>query len=386
MFRITENGTYGLPSCADPFFQKYLEVFDSVQVLGNPVRDYIDTSALVKMTDPRISVRITPNNAMPQDFKNDKVIVRVLREEISKAEAILVKPTNRKGIIALKLAEELKKPYMIDVTGDIHNALKQHPSFLKRLYAPILYRQIKNAIKKCQFGLYVSKDYLQQQYPIAGEQCGCSDVVLEPACQEVLEKRIKKIQNHASTDKFEIALIGFYQGKMKGVDTAIRALAKLPSNFHLNILGNGTQENREHWFKYAAELGMDAPHERISFPTPLPNATAVLNWLDTQDFFVLPTRSEGFGRCVAEAMSRGCVCFATDICTMPELLEQECLHPLDDDATLKSLIETYAGDKDKMIANAKRNFDKAKEYDFEVLRTRRNAFLEKFKAYCEQQK
>jgi glycosyltransferase involved in cell wall biosynthesis len=131
---------------------------------------------------------------------------------------------------------------------------------------------------------------------------------------------------------------------------------------------------------------MDTPNERISFPKPLPNETAVLNWLDTQDFFVLPTRSEGFGRCVAEAMSRGCVCFATDICTMPELLAPECLHPLDDDVTLKSLIETFAGNKDKMIANAKRNFDKAKEYDFEVLRTRRNAFLEKFKAYCEQQK
>ena len=36
-----------------------------------------------------------------------------------------------------------------------------------------------------------------------------------------------------------------------------------------------------------------------------------------------------------------------------------------------------------MKANAKRNFEKAKEYDFEILRERRNKFLNQFKEYCE---
>ena len=187
------------------------------------------------------------------------------------------------------------------------------------------------------------------------------------------------------TDIVEISLIGFYQGKMKGVDTAIRALSKLPENFRLNILGNGTQKSRDHWYDYASSLGIKNPKNRITFPAPLPNATAVLEWLDTQDFFVLPTRSEGFGRCVAEAMSRGCVCFATDICTMPELLEKECLHPLGDGDRLAELILKYNTDKELMKANAKRNFEKAKEYDFEILRERRNKFLNQFKEYCERQ-
>lgn len=386
MFREEGRQTYALPSCADPFFQKYLDVFEKVRVLGIPVRDYLDTSALVKMTDPRISVRISKPNTAPADFMNDKEVKRVLREEIEKAEAILVKPASRRGMMAIKIAEELHKPYMIEMTGDIHNALKQHPSLLKRMYAPFFYWQIKNAIKNCKFGIYVSKDYLQQQFPINGIMCGCADVILEPADEQILERRYEKIDAKQESDIVEISLIGFYQGKMKGVDTAIRALSKLPNNYRLNILGNGTQKSRDHWYGYASSLGIKNPKNRITFPAPLPNATAVLEWLDTQDFFVLPTRSEGFGRCVAEAMSRGCVCFATNICTMPELLEKECLHPLGDGDRLAELILKYNTDKELMKANAKRNFEKAKEYDFEILRERRNIFLNQFKEYCESKK
>ena len=85
-------------------------------------------------------------------------------------------------------------------------------------------------------------------------------------------------------------------------------------------------------------------------------------------------------------MSRGCVCFATDICTMPELLEKECLHPLGDGDRLAELILKFNTDKGLMKANAQRNFEKAKEYDFEILRERRNKFLNQFKEYCESKK
>lgn len=90
---------------------------------------------------------------------------------------------------------------------------------------------------------------------------------------------------------------------------------------------------------------------------------------------IVTRSSEGFGRCVAEAMSRGCICFATDICTMPELLEKRCLHPIDDDLRLAQLILDFCMNKELMRENAKRNYEKAKEYDFEVLRERRNVFF-----------
>lgn len=382
MFREEGGQTYALPSCADPFFQKYLDVFDEVRVLGIPVRDYLDTSALVKMSDTRISVRIAKPNTAPADFKNDKEVKRVLREEIEKAEAILVKPASRRGMMAIKIAEELHKPYMIENTGDIHNALKQHPSLLKRLYAPFFYRQIKNAIKNCKFGLYVSQDYLQQQFPINGEMCGCSDVIIEPSDPSILERRYSLIESMKNRDVINIAQIGFYQGKMKGVDTAIRALSQLPNKFHLNILGNGTEENRNGWYNYAASLGISNPKERIHFPKPLPNSHAVLEWIDTQDFLILPTLSEGLCRCLVEAISRGCVCFATNICSMPELLTDDCLHPIKDDKALAKMLLNASNNEDWMKQMAKRNFEHSKNYEFEKLRQKRMEFLKKFETYC----
>ena len=67
---------------------------------------------------------------------------------------------------------------------------------------------------------------------------------------------------------------------------------------------------------------------------------------------------------------------------MPELLDPSCLHPLDDDKKLAELLIQFSNDKELMKLNAKRNFEKAKEYDFDLLREKRNAFLNEFKEYC----
>ena len=379
-----ENGLfYGLTSSADSFFEKYLDVFSSIDIIGCPITSVLNKSYFVKIEDNRIRIKIVDSNAKPQNCMKDGLNRTILYEEIRKADAILIKPSTRRGIMAMRIAKKLNKPFMIEMTGDIHNALLQHPDWKHRLYAPILYRQIKKEIEYCHFGLYVSRDYLQSRYPIKGEMCGCSDVILEPAEPAILEHRIAMIDALQSKDRVDIALIGFYQGLMKGVDTAIRALSQLPEKFHLNILGNGTEENRQKWIAYGEGRGV---HGRIHFPQPLSSSHDVLQWLDTQDFFVLPTLSEGFGRCVAEAMSRGCVCFCTDICTMPELLPKECLFPKKDDVSLASMIKDAYDNPAKMKELARINFEHAKDYDFELLRERRNAFLQRFKSYCEQMK
>lgn len=380
MFYKDAEKTFGLPSCADPFFEKYLDVFATVRVLGEHIKSYLDKSALVEIKNKKIQVDILPSNTKPKDFANDRFLRKKLKEEIKRAEAILIKPASRRGMMAIKIAEKLNKPYMIEMTGDIHNALIQSPSRFKRLYAPFLYRQIRKTVKNCEFGLYVSKDYLQGKYPIKGKMCGCSDVVLDLSSSDVLEKRLNKIDKMKAGNIINLALVGFYQGNGKGVDTALRALARLPENFHLSVLGNGTEENRKMWYNYGKEKGVS--ENRIHFPEPLPSAQAVLHWLDDYDIFVFPTRSEGLSRALAEAMSRGMPCFATNICTMPELLPEECLFELDDDKKLSELILKYVNDKEMMKKAARVNFEHIKDYNFDTLKKRRDDFLLEFKEYC----
>lgn len=380
MFMHDAGVSYGLPSCADRFFEKYLDVFDSVTVLGEPLKKYLSSSSLAPIKNDRISVKILPPNTRPKDFVNDRFVKKQLKKMISQADAILIKPASRRGMTAIRIAKKLGKPYMIEMTGDIHNALLQSPDKIKRMYAPLLYRQITHTIRDCRFGLYVSQNYLQSKYPICGKMCGCSDVVLEPSDQTVLDRRIEKINAMEPGTIIKLALVGFYQGNGKGIDTALRAMSRLPSNYRLSVLGNGTAENREKWYAYGAQRGVN--RDRLEFPEPLGSATEVLHWLDQYDFFVFPTRSEGLSRAVMEAMSRGMPCFATDICTMPELLPKRCLFPLDDDRKLAELLIEYTQNKELMRAVACENFAHACDYDFEKLRQRRNEFLSEFRTYC----
>ena len=380
MFFGKDGSIYGLPSCADSFFEKYLDVFDNVHVIGEPPKSYLSQNAFIEIKNPRITVNVLPPNTSPKDFINDCVIKKELYRYIKNADAILIKPATRRGMMAIKIAEKLGKPYMIEMTGDIHNALRQHPNPLKRLYAPFFYYKIKKSISKTKFGLYVSKDYLQKQFPIQGKMCGCADVILRDFSPTILERRIKKISDMQQGDRINLALIGFYQGKMKGVDTAIRALGLLPKNIHLSILGNGTEGNRKKWYAYGEKNGV---YGRIHFPEPLPSSDAVMAWLDTMDIFVFPTRSEGFGRCVAEALARACPTFATDICTMPELLSPNCLFPIGDYKSLSEMIINTINDKEKMKTLARDNFIRAQEYEFEILKRRRDNFLKEFSNYCE---
>ena len=140
----------------------------------------------------------------------------------------------------------------------------------------------------------------------------------------------------------------------------------------------------EKWYLYANDFGV--ARDRLHFPEPLPSVEKVLQWLDGCDAFVLPTRSEGLSRCVVEAMSRGCPCFATNICTMPELLPEECLFELDDDKELAELLLKYTADKSLMKKLAQINFEHVRDYDVEILKERRKAFLAEFKEYCESYK
>ena len=62
MFHKIGKQTLALPSCADSFFEKYLDVFDTVRVLGEDTKRYLDQSSLIEMKNPNIQVEIIPAN------------------------------------------------------------------------------------------------------------------------------------------------------------------------------------------------------------------------------------------------------------------------------------------------------------------------------------
>ena len=376
------DGVYTLPAYGNAFWQKYLNVFDTVHVLGEPIKGYLYVGTLVKLTDSRVTVNVLPANTNPKEWVNDFEVKKQLKKYIQAAQAILIKPSSRKGIMAIKLAKKYKKPYMIELTGDLHRILLQHPNLFKRLYSPYLHSQITSAIKDCRFGLYVTESHLQKVYPISGEQCGCTDTNIPVPQESILQTRLNKISKYQPDTCYKIGLVGFYHGNHKGIDTALKAISLLQNiKAELHVLGIGTEEDRNKWYALAEKYQVK---DKLFFDTPLTGIEKVLAWNDSMDLIILPSRSEGLPRCIVESISRACPCIVSDVCGLPELVDKRWIHNPEDAATLSGLMETLLSDKTLLSQAAKQNFEHSFNYTQDVLTKRRNAFLMRFKKYCEE--
>jgi len=100
--------------------------------------------------------------------------------------------------------------------------------------------------------------------------------------------------------------------EQKGIDVAVRALASLPDDTVLVVLGDGPE--RAELLRLARELGVEP---RLFLLGRVPDVAA---WLRRASVFVHPARWEGFGLAVLEAMLAGLPVVATNVSALPELV------------------------------------------------------------------
>jgi len=180
--------------------------------------------------------------------------------------------------------------------------------------------------------------------------------------------------------KLIIGLIGSLNGSTKGIDVAMKAMArvkdKLPP-FEFRILGDGSQDR---WMKLARELSIA---DSVSFSGVLPSGSAVWEWLDGIDLYIQPSFQEGLPRATIEAMSRGCPVIGSTAGGIPELLEKACLHKPGNDRQLAEQLAAYAGNQNWMTRQAELNFARSSDYTKKKLDDKRERFWRSFRVYSE---
>ena len=127
--------------------------------------------------------------------------------------------------------------------------------------------------------------------------------------------------------------------RQKGIDTAIQALSLLPDDVVLVVLGEGPE--RELLRELAEELVVG---DRVFLPGRVPDVGA---WLRRAHAYVQPSRWEGFGLAVLEAMVSGLPVVATNVSSLPELVadgDTGVLVPPEDPAALARGIEQALAD------------------------------------------
>jgi len=105
---------------------------------------------------------------------------------------------------------------------------------------------------------------------------------------------------------------------LKGLDRLFRALARLPDSspgWSLTLVGDGPE--REPLQKLARQLGLK---NKVDWVGSIP-ADQVGGYYQTADYLLQPSRGDGWGMTIPEALRHGCDVIATETCGAVDLVE-----------------------------------------------------------------
>jgi len=139
----------------------------------------------------------------------------------------------------------------------------------------------------------------------------------------------------------------------KGLDTLIRAVKRLiehDDRFRFSCLIAGVGEDRDRLISLCRSLGLEERVRLVGRVTDIPA------FLQALDIFILPSRWEGLGVVLLEAMANGCPIVATRVGGIPEVVEDGRtgrLVPPDDPRALAAAVLDLARDRSERIRLAR---------------------------------
>ncbi|MBC2309703.1 glycosyltransferase family 4 protein [Listeria booriae] len=302
---------------------------------------------------------------------------KTVLEAVKKTDGVIARLPSEIGYMALKAARKTNTPYCIEVVGDGYQTMATYGNWKGKLYAPIAERKMKRNIASSHHTLYITENHLQERYPPVGYSVSCSNVEIPNIEEKTVSQRQVKIKSDRK--RLHIGMNGSLSSPYKGFESTFLALAKIKSElppFEFRILGRGPKER---WQALAKELDLE---KNVVFCGTLPNKE-VCTWLDDIDIFLMPSKTEGQGRALIEALSRGCSCLGSNVGGIPELLEPEQLHESGDVATFANQIKELATNIEKQLLYAERGIERVKPFQSEILQNTRQEFFHRFKEAIE---
>lgn len=153
----------------------------------------------------------------------------------------------------------------------------------------------------------------------------------------------------------------------KGVDKLLVALKELKNlNWQLTIIGDGILKT-----KLTQYVGANGLEDKVTFNGNLDNLAVMALLEERADCLILPSRFDGWGAVVNEALSRGIRVIVSDKCGAASLVKNEDFGYIYNEkskkdliAKLKCIIETKNNDKAKLRNSFKNKFTSNKVQEF----------------------
>ena len=344
--------------------ERFLRHFDELTVIGREKEFHQEDAAGQPRSDgDKVSFYLLPNiNSPLKRLFGSKEVISSIEKQVRAHDLVIIRGPVEFGMIAATAARKYGIPYVVEMSGCAYDHTYYHGSTIGKLYAPVKLRRAQKMVWNANAVIYVTQNFLQMRYPTRGHQAAASNVEIDQASINVLEKRLAKIESYKLP--LQIGLMGNYGNNLKGVGIAIKALGHIKENvppFEFRVLGKGDPSL---WKDYIREAGLSG---RVFFDAPREPGAPVMEWLDGLDFYIQPSFHEGLPRALIEALSRGLPALASDAGGTEELLKPENIHIRGDVETLSHRLEAVIGDKVWMKEQAHLNFDTAKMYSREIL-------------------
>lgn len=297
--------------------------------------------------------------------------MKIIDKYVKNADLCIVHIPKDHGYQIIKCCKKYNKPYLSVVCGCPWDAFWNH-GWRGKIMAPYEYFKLKYYLKHSNYTIYVTNEFLQHRYPTDGKSIGCSNVNICTGDIEVLEKKKIHITNRPIENPLKICTAAAIDVSYKGQEYVIRAIARLKEkglNFEYHLIGRGSEERLK---KIAIKEGVE---NIVFFHGAIPH-DCVLNFLDSMDIYIQPSKQEGLPRALIEGMSRGLLCLGSRTAGIPELLENDFVFSKGNVNEIVNILSKIT--TDKLLEQADRNFEKAKEFDKEVLNKRRKMFIDSF--------
>ena len=207
---------------------------------------------------------------------------------------------------------------IIEVVGYSKDVLKMKGMIGSIIALPFDYL-MKKYVKNAEFVVYVTKEYLQRQYPTKGKSTNASNVNIDTFEKEkYLEKRESYTKVNTQSE-LVFGSIGDIDQLYKGHDKIIDVLPKIMKQrnqiIRYELVGGGSGNYLQ---PHVKENSLE---KNVKFMGSM-SQKEVLSWLDTIDIYLQPSLTEGLPRAVTEAMSRGLVSIGSDRGGIPQSLDK----------------------------------------------------------------
>lgn len=365
------------------YLTRYLDAFDEVTVCARFSNEI--PKKRMQVSGEGISFLPLPDfQGSTGIIKNYSAIRKIIKNNIHKYDAVLMRSPSPISFIAHGIVKASGIPYAAEVVINPATMFSKdsYPSKLRPLISWAFIEHTKSLCQNANGVSYVTENVLQSLFPCKGMNSDDAKYFTEHySTIDIRDYQYTEKLPDENKNRFSIVHTGYMDSYSKGHLKVIEVASILINRgYDVDVSFIGTGDLESEFKECAKKKGII---DRVCFCGSLNGYTEVQKQLLKADVFLFPTCSEGLPRSLIEAMANSLPCVSSPVDGITELLDKDFLVDYKDAQGMANGIQRLIDDVNLRRETAQRNYNKAKEYQYDILRERRKTFYNKLRALCE---